>query len=588
MTGDSTRRLLLVLLAGIALGIAMRWAFPSADPPLARQTGALWWDEAWSMGARNGVLYGEWQQDDYKPWVVSPLHTVIVEQALTWLGLNPFGLRFTAMMAGTLLVAFAVLQSRLLGLSWMAAALAAFMLATSWSLTGFSKTMTLEPTLMLFFQLSITLILAGERVARGRIACYLLAGFAAGCATLCKTSGAAMTATMVAFLVLGPVVAAARPWRWRVLRSFAYGAASLVAYGIGYALWVAPSRDTFVKLALDEAFYRRADTSLFMRAYKAVTWLDSEAFLSAPWLVVAVLLLLPLLWRAAKGVQAPMQRFGFWLAFAGAAFGVLLLIQIDVPARRTVYINTFLALLAAIAYDWMRNGIVKRDSAHLDTRFQQGAVLAALVIAGHVLSGWLVSPHGGLLALLDPPSAAYVLFTMKWKVASKASWLAFGMVFGCLLYRYRDAIWQRAPRVLGAAIGCQLALYVASSGLWLARMTHTIEDGARTIEETVGQDARVLGADAAAFSFHNTTRPLFWAPKGYHFANYDDAKIEAVYNPRYMVMTELTWERLHDGEYGDQPYAKSFNRERARFPIYELHESLTLTNSILVMERRRD
>jgi len=584
MKPKSSRRLVVVLLLGIALGVVMRWVFPGADPPLSRQTGAFWWDEAWSFGARNGVLFGAWQQDAYQPWVVCPLHTVLVQAALEWFGMNGFGLRFVAMVSGTALIALTYMQARLLEFSRVAGLLATFMVATSWSLTGFSKSMTLEPTLLAFFQLSITVVLVGERATRWPLAWYALAGIAAGCATLCKTSGAVMAACMALYLLLGPAaVAVDRVWRWRAWRALTYGGAGVAAYAAGFLVWVAPSRDTFLRLAFEESLASRADTSIFLRVYKAVTWLDSQAFLSAPWLILAVLLVLPLLVRIAKRTPdtiPPIQRFAFWLCVLNAILGIAIMINIDVPARRLVYLNLYLALLAGMAYDWIRP---QNDMPVLDRR----SVLTplSLLLAGLMVSGWLVSPHGGLPALLAPEAAAKILFTMPMKAADKAAWLVVGAVFASLFYRYREGIWERAPRLIVTCAVAQLALYLLASGLWLARMTHTIEETSRAIGDVAGRGRYLLGSDAVALCFLNETHPLFWSPKGYRFANFDDAAIEADYDPEYLVITELMWNRIRNGEFGDRVYAQSFDREVARFPIYEIHESPALADSIVLLER---
>jgi hypothetical protein len=490
------------------------------------------------------------------------------------------------MLSGTALVALTFVQTRLLGFTRVAGMFAAFVVATSWSLTGFSKSMTLEPTLLAFFQLSMTLVIAGEAATRWRFAWYTLAGVAAGGATLCKTSGAVMAACMAMFLLFGPTkTIVGIPWQRRALRSLTYGGAAIAAYSAGFLAWVAPSRDLFIRLAVDESLASRADTPIAMRLYKAVTWLDSQAFLTGPWPIVAVLLLLPLLVpiaRHASSTIPPIQRFAFWLCVTNATLGVAVMINIDVPARRLVYLNLFFALLAAMAYDWLR-------TQHNDSMPKRQALLSILsvLLAGLVLSGWLVSPHGGLPAVLAPETAARVVFTMPLKIADKMVWLVLGCAIAALLYRWRRSIWERAPQFIVACVTAQMAAYVLASGLWLARLTHTVEETSREIGYVTGHTQRILGSDAVALSFFNETHPLFWSPKGYRFANYDDAAIEHDYDPEYLVITGLSWNRIRTGDFGDQTYAKTFNREVARFPIYEIHESRTLDGAILVLRRDR-
>lgn len=586
----ASQRLAAFLLLGIVIGVAMRWVFPGADPPLSRQTGAYWWDEVWSIGARNGAVFGAWQQDEYNPWVVCPLHTALVHLFLKTFGVNPFGLRFLAMAGGTASIALMFFQARMVGFTKLAGLFGAFAVAASWTLTGFSRSMTLEPSLMLFIHLSITFAIAGEWSRRLRVVWYALAGAAAGCAVLCKTSGAVFVVTMVLALVACPTVdTVAVAWRWRVVRSITFGAASVAAFAAGFYYWAGGFKDTFTSIAFDTMLYDRADTPFWMRLYKAITWLDSQAFLASPWIIAAVLLMLPvLLVLVARGtrVTPPMQRFAFWLCLTNVVLGIAILVNVDVPARRLVYLNLFLAPIAGLAFDWLR---VMRPPVDSSSTASYSAYrvwsAACCLLAGLVLSGWLVSPHGGLLSQVDPALASRILFSMPLKVADKACWLALGIALGAILYRYREDLWRRAGQVLVWSAVAQLAVYVAASGLWLARMSYSVQRASQGVEEIAGREEYVLGGDGAALCFDNTTRALFWTPKAIPYTNVDVDLIERKYDPHFLVITELMWNDISAGVYGDQPYARTFNQEVARFPIYEIHESRTLGGAILVLRR---
>lgn len=583
----SSRRIIAVLLIGITLGIVMRWIFPGADPPLSRQTGAYWWDEVWSIGARNGALFGSWQQDEYNPWTVCPLHTALVQGFLERFGANAFGLRFLAMAGGTLSIALAFVQARLLGLSMRAGLIAAFFVATSWTLVGFSRSMTLEPSLIIFVHIAGTLVILGERGTRLRLACYALAGAAGGCAVLCKTSAAVFILTMSLLLVAGPLAnGELHRWRWRLSRTLVFGISSLAAFGVGFLVWTKDWKDTFVSIAFDTMLYGRAGTTLGMRVYKAITWLDSQAFLSSPAMIVAVLLVLPLLVRMARTGDAipSIQRFGFWHALINVMLGIAVLINVDVPARRLVYLNLFLALLAAIAMDWFR----RRDDEPgtlTSTRISPIWTVGAILVAGLVLSGWLVSPHGGILAFIDPALASRILFTMPMKVADKAVWLVLGVVIAAALYRWRDSLWQRSGQIVSYAIVAQLAVFAIVSGLWIGRLSYSVRDASTQIEEITGHEAYVLGGDAAALGFNNTTHPLFWTPKAIPYTNVDVTLITQKYDPHFLVITELMWNEINTGLYGDQPYAQTFQHEVARLPLYEIHESKDLHGDVLILKR---
>lgn len=585
------RRALIVLLAiGIVAGTAMRWIAPSADPPLHRQTGAYWWEEVWSTGARNAVVHGTWSPDDYQPWVAGPLHTALVAGSLRVFGMNAFGWRFMAMFSGTTLLLLAYAQGRAAGLSRRASWLAVYALAASWTMVGFSRCILLEPTLLLFFSISVWLTLLGARARRHAWMWYAGAGACAGLGALCKTSGLAMSVPVAAYLLLGCVPSGGeRPWGHRFLRTAGYGAGLAVVFGAGFAYWIAPEYEAFRRLVLEVSLVDRAQTTLFMRAYKAVTWLDSQAFIAAPALLAATALILPRLcmdFRRISPECCQAQRFALGLCLASVLGGIALMIHIDVPARRLVYVNLFAALLAGMAWDWLAKPS-DTNTAPQRGITQRAAVLAACAFAAFVLAGWLVSPNGGLLSLVAPELSAWVLFTMRGKVAYKCLWLALGGAGALSLYAAYPTLMRRTHRLAHWAVAAHLGIFLVAALLWSLRMSHTVHDASRGLAGRVPPGAAVLGSDAAALGYGNDLRLLFWSPRGYLFANHDEGRIAADHAPRFLLINDYELSRIAEGRYPISPYVQSFlANEIDRFPIYELHDSTRLRGDYVLFERR--
>ena len=64
------------LLATLLVALALRAVFPVSDPPWLSTIGITWHDEGvWAHNARNKVLFGQWQLDQWNPMYVSPAFT---------------------------------------------------------------------------------------------------------------------------------------------------------------------------------------------------------------------------------------------------------------------------------------------------------------------------------------------------------------------------------------------------------------------------------------------------------------------------------------------------------------------------------
>ena len=139
----------IAILAGIALlALAVRAAFPLADPPWHSPLGITWHDEGvWAHNARNKALFGEWRADAWNPMYVSPVFTTLEYLSFTIFGVGLWQARLVSMAAG---VASAIaLTAGLRNFSTAAVALAGgLLLAVNYTWVMFSRVALLEATMI--------------------------------------------------------------------------------------------------------------------------------------------------------------------------------------------------------------------------------------------------------------------------------------------------------------------------------------------------------------------------------------------------------------------------------------------------------
>jgi 4-amino-4-deoxy-L-arabinose transferase-like glycosyltransferase len=86
----------------IALGaLALRLAFPTADPPWATTVGIVWHDEgAWVHNARNKALFGRWSEDAWNPMYVAPAFTGLEYLSFALFGVGVWQARLVSELTG--------------------------------------------------------------------------------------------------------------------------------------------------------------------------------------------------------------------------------------------------------------------------------------------------------------------------------------------------------------------------------------------------------------------------------------------------------------------------------------------------------
>jgi len=141
---ESGRAILPGLLVIAALALALRAAFPLADPPWLSPIGITWHDEGvWAHNARNRALFGAWIVDGWNPIYVSPVFTGLEFLSFSMFGVGLWQARLLSMVAGT--AAIVAIGAGLGAIASRRAALAgALLLAVNYTWVMYSKVALLE------------------------------------------------------------------------------------------------------------------------------------------------------------------------------------------------------------------------------------------------------------------------------------------------------------------------------------------------------------------------------------------------------------------------------------------------------------
>jgi 4-amino-4-deoxy-L-arabinose transferase-like glycosyltransferase len=109
-----TDRQFTVWLVAIALlSLALRGAFPTADPPWVTTVGVVWHDEgAWVHNARNKALFDRWSEDQWNPMYIAPVFTGLEYVSFALFGVGVWQARLVSEVAGFLSVLLLALGVR--------------------------------------------------------------------------------------------------------------------------------------------------------------------------------------------------------------------------------------------------------------------------------------------------------------------------------------------------------------------------------------------------------------------------------------------------------------------------------------------
>ena len=138
--------ILVIALAALAL----RLAFPRADPPWTTTVGIVWHDEgAWVHNARNKALFGQWSEDAWNPMYIAPVFTGLEYLSFALFGVGLWQARLVSELTGVAsVVLLACGVRRLAGRE--AGLIAGALLATNYVYVMWNRAALMEASMVAF------------------------------------------------------------------------------------------------------------------------------------------------------------------------------------------------------------------------------------------------------------------------------------------------------------------------------------------------------------------------------------------------------------------------------------------------------
>jgi hypothetical protein len=513
----SSRRFLAVLLAVVCLGLALRVAFPLADPPWFSSVGIVWHDEgAWVHNARNRALTGTWRVDgdQWNPMYITPVLTGLEYLSFRAFGVGLWQARLVSGGMGILSVLLIGLgMARVGGRS--AGLAAAALLATNFVYVMYDRAALMEATMVSLVVVSWYCYSRAAASPRWGLA----AGAAAVAAYFTKATAVFFLPALAIDAVLTLGLARSRRTtaeaskddaaaRRRVMGAW-YTLAGLVGAGLfGLAVFVLPNWDAY-------RFYNWQMSVTRKPAYTVKAFLDRASWLPVAndlftrmWPVAALALCAALgtclHWRRAAPGERVLVLWGL--------LGTAELVLHDVGnERRLVFLIPVLVALASLAIARDRQ-LIERHVPHLGLR--QALLAAPAVLGGlYFLAGAAVR-----LRFMDDLHAGVFQGAVRWSAVA-------ALALCCVTY----LLWPQLPRLLArvrwtpvgalvivlALIGSDLWQYAQ----WAAIRTSKNYDAMVALGHWLPPGTLVHGKLANGLDLENRITPVF---VGRGFGNYDD------------------------------------------------------------------
>lgn len=503
-TPDITHRqftagLLLILL----LAIALRVAFPTADPPWRAPVGITWHDEGpWVHNARNKALWGVWSTDHWNPVFLAPVFTALEYVAFESFGVGLWQARSVSMALGTVALVFVALGVGAIA-SRRAGLIAAILMACNHSWVQWNRVALLETTMVAFVAISWgAYALAARRPVWGA-----LAGVAAWLAFFSKASAAfyvvALGLEALVTLTLGmragqdedqrPRVNAAR---WTLAGLALAGALLLVFFAIPH--WSEVRFYNWQMSVTRKPSYTPGD--LISRA----SWVPVVNDFFVRVLPIAVLALSGALglawrWRSARPAE---RLLGLYVVF-----GLLEIIVHDAGNERRllIFIPAFVALAAPMLAGNRR--IVPVDGTGRPRR------LALLMLPAVLYAAYLVC--GALARVVFAPQVRATV----WAGAAAAAALTAALYVSWP----RVAGWMSRVHLRRSVLAAVVLVIVCADlleyGAWAATRTYKNVAASKLVAEWLPPGTLVEGKLANGLALDNRIQPIF---VGHGFGNYDD------------------------------------------------------------------
>lgn len=487
---------LLVAIVIALAGLGLRASDLRADPPPDLSWSfAPYTDEGLNTySARNLVLYGAWQTDDFFPFVVYPLVNYLVALVFKLFGIGFVQVKLISLLAALLGVVAAYLLAREAA-GPVAGMVAALLVSTSYPLVMYGRLGLIETVQVLF------LLLAGWSWARGLARPWLMAlsGFLAAALVLfVKISAIFIVPVMVAVFAWEFFDRHDRPARAALLRGL-----GLFCAGIGGAVvaWLAlvflPHRADYLRYVLRHSFESPAGhpEKLVDYVYNTFTvGVYSRIVPRIAWTALLGIATLPVL---ALGRRPAMRYVAAWFVMA-----LLLLGYMNYrPPRYEIIIIPALAVAAAAA---------------LARLLEDGTLLPRLkptLVKALLAALWLWPVCTQFVVLTDGFWKTFALESTG-GVLTLAGIIAL-IIAGALyvLFRRIKAPVRIRPlvgRVIVAGILVLLALQLDLSqyGRWYDNRTHNMVAYSRELDAALPDDAVLAGGWAPALLMESRKRAL--------------------------------------------------------------------------------
>ncbi len=514
MTVRQARGWLAGLAALLLLAAALRFLFPTADPPWRATVGVVWHDEgAWTHNARNRALWGVWRTDDWNPLYIAPVFTGLEYASFAAFGVGLWQARLVPAVSGLAAVlclglGVARLAGRRAGL------VAAALLATNYVAVMYDRAALMESPMSAFIVVSWWAFTRAQAHPRWG----LVAGLAAVAAFFTK----AAAVFFVGALGLAAAVSAAEalgrrggpgdavdgqggpePARETSGRAGLWTLAGLAAAGaLALAAFVGPNWSEYRFYNWQMSVTRKPSYDL-ASLLDRVTWFPVlHDVLTRMWLVTVL------------GLAAWLTRAVYWwrrppaerLLVLWVGIGVLELLLHDVGnERRFVFLIPALVALASI--------LLAGDRAVVPGWAQRLSPLQRLALL----------PLAGYAAYVVAGSAVRLAFLYEVRPAVRvgAALAAAGLAAGWLWWPRLDA-WAR--RAWSPAAATAVALLVSAGGVaqfaqYAWGRTYLNVEASRTLGRLLPPGTPVHGKLANGLALENRIRPIF---VGREFGNYAD------------------------------------------------------------------
>lgn len=507
-----------LILLGFLLLFGLRLVHIEADPPADLSwSGGLFFDEgALAHNARNKVLFGEWEMDEWNDFYYSPILTYIKWAVFSLFGVGLAQLRIVPVVFSWLTLWILYLTLRIT-LKRSVAILGIFLLGFNYIYLMYNRIGLTETPFAFFAALTLYFWQRGlhERSLRYAGGCMFFAGVSCFTVHIFKTIFYFLPVPIVALILLW-LIAGERAERRRLLRLFGYFLAGMV---VTMAIWIAtfyyPNYDaihqagTYVKILS----IPHSVSSFFENVVRTPFF---SIFLQTPVILILalgyLLHLIYLLFHHRTKLQ-PLDVFvSLWFLahlffFLGYSYR---------PTRYYVPIIPSMAVLAALG--------IMRILQLQDLKFTDKISFwfwAIFWLLGGIVWTYILIPlmhQYGAVAYITVPRLNLYSNLLAGAILS----LAITVVMAWWIRQHRGGRWHTPSRFLQGVAFIAILFAVIMNSIhyyrWASSPQYVVRNTSRELG-TMLDDAFIAGLETPTLCLENTHRPLYvWE----NFTNYEN------------------------------------------------------------------